>query len=82
MNHARPVSRKMRAKKELEIPILVLDPVRVLGRVLGGVEVDIDFSTMDHESLIRAKRMLKEEYNLERVRRITLCKLGRTLKIE
>jgi hypothetical protein len=71
----------MRAKRELEIPILVLDPVRVLGRVLDGVEVDIDLSTMDRESLICAKRILKEEYNLERVRRITLWKLGRTLKI-
>jgi hypothetical protein len=68
----------MRAKRKLEIPILVLDPVQVLGEV----EVDIDFSTMDRESLIRAKRMLKEEYNLKRVRRITLWKLGRTLNIE
>jgi hypothetical protein len=66
----------MRAKRKLEIPILVLDPV-----VLGEVEVDIDLSTMDRESLIRAKRMLKEEYNVKRVRRITLWKLGRTLKI-
>jgi hypothetical protein len=71
----------MRAKRELEIPILVLDPVQVLGRVLEGVEVDIDFFTMDRESLMRAKRMLKEEYNLERVRRITLWGLGRRLKV-
>jgi hypothetical protein len=67
---------------ELEIPILVFDTEEV--------EVDVEYFSIDRDSLRCVRHMLEEECrnifgeecNLDRICRITLWKLGRTLKIE
>ena len=76
----------MRAKRKLEIPVLVLDfifdldlyPNRVLAR---EVDVDAKCFAIDRESLRCVRCMLEKEWNLENVRRIMLWGLGRRLKI-
>jgi hypothetical protein len=71
----------MRTKTKLEIPVLVLDPVLdpldldpawVLVR---EVEIDAERIPINRESLSYVRRMLKEEWDLKNVRRITLAGL-------
>jgi len=66
-----------REHMELEIPILVFDPVRIEGEV----EVDVKCFTIDRESLIYIKRMLKEEWDPENVRKATLWGSWGKLKV-
>jgi hypothetical protein len=74
----------MGAKRELEIPILLSGPVLDLAQVpvvVVGVEVDVEYFTIDHESRKFVHVLLEKEWDLDNVRRITLCGLGKKLKV-
>jgi hypothetical protein len=73
-----------KTKTKLKIPVLISDPVLNTDQdtvVAVGVEVDMEHFTMDRESMKCVRCILEEKWDLENIRRITLCGLRGKLKI-